>query len=471
MKKLLFVLLLFSQINLEGQLDAHYWTHQYGAKGLLLNGAVIATAEDETNIFYNPGALGMDDNIGFAFSFLTPTYMSLLSKNFLADNQQATDEGVDFSPGFLAVRFQPFKDKRITFGIASFERFKSDINLKDRFVDFINSQEAFLLQADLNFRRKVSEDWFALSASFNISDNLGIGISQFSAWHSESLELGLKKEIVSAQNPQEIVASWRTEFDYDFSIYNGFITKLGMTLQYDDFKAGLTYTSPMYHITSSSASYSLDDQRLVLLNNTSPINSVVSNRDGTELEKYKTPYSVGLGFEFVNGRRFYSISAEYFSSVDRYTVFQDAKNAFDIINVESEPVLVEVEQGNESVLNLAIGYQFMKNDKVTWIAGFRTDFNENNSLLLNQSAEYLSTSPDIYHISGGGMFHFGKNVFSIGLDLGYGQSKKGIQLADVSDVNIENLFSFSGQENVTNRFFSAMLFLTYDFIFNTISEP
>ena len=40
------------------QNDDHYWTHQYGAKGLLLNGAVIAATEDDTAVFYNPGALG-----------------------------------------------------------------------------------------------------------------------------------------------------------------------------------------------------------------------------------------------------------------------------------------------------------------------------------------------------------------------------------------------------------------------------
>ena len=96
MKNIFLILfgLLFGQMY--AQIDSHYWTHQYGAKGLLLNGAVIASSEDETNIFYNPGAIGQDDNLGFAFSFLSPTYANLQANNFLGDNTSLTDSGHDF---------------------------------------------------------------------------------------------------------------------------------------------------------------------------------------------------------------------------------------------------------------------------------------------------------------------------------------------------------------------------------------
>ena len=54
------LIVLFSNYSF-GQTDSHYWTHQYGAKGLLLNGAVIASADDETNIYYNPCLLYTSD--------------------------------------------------------------------------------------------------------------------------------------------------------------------------------------------------------------------------------------------------------------------------------------------------------------------------------------------------------------------------------------------------------------------------
>ena len=73
----LLLLLLISHCTLSAQTDAHYWTNQYGAKGLLLNGAVIASTEDETAIFYNPGAMGSGEEFGLSLSFLTPNLFRL----------------------------------------------------------------------------------------------------------------------------------------------------------------------------------------------------------------------------------------------------------------------------------------------------------------------------------------------------------------------------------------------------------
>ena len=48
--------------------DAHYWTLQYGARSTLLGGAVIGSVSDVSGTFYNPGALGVADSLGFAIA-------------------------------------------------------------------------------------------------------------------------------------------------------------------------------------------------------------------------------------------------------------------------------------------------------------------------------------------------------------------------------------------------------------------
>ena len=111
------------------QIDAHYWTHQYGAKGLLLNGAVIASTEDETAIFYNPGAMGRGEKFGLSLSFLTPSYSQLTTANFLGNGTTVTDRDIGFSPGFAAVGFPLFDDHRFRGGATTFTRFRSNLNL------------------------------------------------------------------------------------------------------------------------------------------------------------------------------------------------------------------------------------------------------------------------------------------------------------------------------------------------------
>jgi len=110
--------------TLLAQVESHYWTHQYGAKGLLLNGAVIASSDDETSIFYNPGSMGLGDNLGFAFSFLTPTFSQLTTENFIGDDNIIQDRGFGFSPGFLAFSFNPISTENLVLGVASFKRYE-----------------------------------------------------------------------------------------------------------------------------------------------------------------------------------------------------------------------------------------------------------------------------------------------------------------------------------------------------------
>ena len=458
-------LLLLTKVN--AQTDSHYWTHQFGAKGLLLNGAVIASSDDETNIYYNPGAMGLDESLGFAFSFLSPSYASLMANNFLGDGRSLTDDGFDLTPGFLAVRFKAFGSNKLTFGFTSFERFKSNIHFKDRVVNTINESSLFLLRADINFKRKISEDWFGFGISYNVTDRLGIGFTQFSTWHSRQLDLFLKKEITIGPTPDKVGASWRSEFNYGLSTYSGWITKLGISYSGDNYKLGMTITSPTYGILGSGISYSLDDQRFIQAENEI---SIISNRNDTEIQEFKTPLSVGFGFEIRDGNMTYSFSGEYFNAVEEYTLFSDVDDPFDGLTTTPITTEVSVVTAKESVFNFAVGLQHKRNETTTLIGGFRTDFNEDTSLLYNESAEYLGSTPNVYHISGGAMIHKNNNIFSIGLDLGYGTGQGGQQIANFDDVTIDNLFSYSGNNNVNNRYYSITLFLTYDFIFKRIPK-
>lgn len=462
------VILLFLLFNvfasvLFGQIEAHYWTHQYGAKGLLLNGAVIASADDETTIFYNPGSIGLDNNLGFAFSFLSPNYSSLTLNNFFGDDNKITDTGLDFSPGFLALRFKPFKTSKIVAGVAGFKRFKSDIKFRDRVVDVVDDSEFGLFRGDLDFKRRVSEDWFGLGISYNVFPKFGIGVSQFAVFHSQELDFNFKKEIFESDVVDNPLLSWRSEFGYNLSSYGGFITKLGMAYKSHYFSFGLTYTSQLYNKVRLNGSYFSDDLQI---DNIDSQVSASSNRREVNVEAYETPSSVGFGLDFLIGKTRSSISAEYFRNIEKYTIFEDADDGFNGLSENPQIEEISLQSENDAVLNVALGIQHIVSRKTTWLLGFRTDFDQGNSLLINNNAEYLGSTGDIFHVSGGGMFRFGKNLFSLGVDFGIGENRGGQQLVDLTDVTQENIFSFSGKDNVTSRFYSMMVFITYDFIFN-----
>lgn len=462
---ILLVITLVTTIN--GQANDNYWSHQFGAHGLLLNGAVISSSRDETSLFYNPGAITLDDNLGFAFSFITPTYTSQTNENFLGNNQKLSDIGFGFSPGFLAVRFRPFKSDKIVAGASAFKRFQGEIQFQDRITDRIDTGTAFIFRSDLDFSRERSEDWFGLSLGYKLSDKLGFGVSQFSVWHGQELGLDFTKEILFSDRPTSLVQSWRSEFDYDINISNGWITKIGMTYASDNFAAGLTLTTPMYGVARSRASYSIDDQRIGLIDT---IFQVISNRRSLDNATVKSPLSVGLGFDYGFQKYRLYLSTEYFWEIDNYTLFEDSSSTFEGTTDADSEFTVNVNTGNNDVLNFAIGLEYFKNEKLTILGGFRTDLNQNNTLFINDTAEFLSTTPNIFHISGGVLANYGNSVLSIGLDLAYGRNQEGQQLTDLSNITSDNIFTFSGDNSVESQFFSISLFLTYDFIFDRITK-
>jgi len=108
---------------------------------LLLNGAVIASTDDETAVFYNPGAMAMgeEDDFSLSLSFITPSYASLKTRNYFGQGRSIKDTELGFAPGLAAVGFNPFKYDDFRIAITSFTRFKSNISFRYRtlFIKFM----------------------------------------------------------------------------------------------------------------------------------------------------------------------------------------------------------------------------------------------------------------------------------------------------------------------------------------------
>lgn len=118
------------------------------------------------------------------------------------------------------------------------------------------------------------------------------------------------------------------------------------------------------------------------------------------------------------------------------------------------------------MFNVALGFQYIKSEKVKWMGGLRTDRSARSSYLINNNTEYIGTGPSLINLSGGGSFSTEKNDFSAGINIGYGQSNGRRQLIDLNNINSSNIYEFSANNNVTSRYYSIMLFFTYDFIFS-----
>jgi len=444
------------------QIDAHYWTHQYGAKGLLLNGAVIASTEDETAIFYNPGAMGQGEKFGLSLSFLTPSYSKLTTKDFLGRGTTVSDSDIGFSPGFAAVGFPLFNNKRFKGGATTFTRFKSNLNYRGREVGEVanNAQQLFI--GNLDFQKKLTERWLGFGLSYKVNDNLSIGASQFIVLHSQSTDLTIQKEIVPKNLPTHLLFGVRSHLKYSFNASGGFLTKLGLSWKPEaNVIIGMTITTPTYGYLYKRATYDLDDLQKI-----GPDSVYVrSNLNSARLENYKTPFSIGYGIDFKYGQWRCSLSAEYFRNIKAYNIIETTNDPFNGLATEGFQQSTNVRTGNREVFNVALGLQKKMRDASTLILGFRTDFNPRQKVEGFSEFEFLASTPSIYHFSIGSLFELWNNQVSVGINYGFGYSNGGQTLIDFSNITPENLFEAESSNNVQTSIQSFILVFTYDFIF------
>ncbi len=451
---------LFSYSSLHAQTDAHYWTHQFGAKGLLLNGAVIASTEDETAVFYNPGAMTSDDGFSLSLSFLTPAYSILKTQNFLGSGNTVTDKSFGFAPGLGSLGFHPFDSKKVRMAITSFTRYKSNISFRGRVVNEVANDENAIFVGNLEFNRSMNERWFGAGMSYKITDYFSLGFSQFVTFHSESSNFSIQKELVNKNEPTELFLGWRNRLKYSFSTKGGMLTKFGILLRIERIKIGATLTTPTYNNSFlKGASYDYDDLKTFGQDST----VLISNFDGADLKAYKTPLSIGFGMDFPFKKTHLSFSVEFFKGIDTYTIIEDADDPFDGIANNSKTRSLKLIGGNRPVVNIAIGGETQLSKKFSLIWGFRTDFNQRELTQGIESQQFLSTTPNVYHISIGNSFEIWSSKFSYGFDYGFGKKQDNNQLVDFSNINTNNLFDFISDGRVTSSFQSINFILAYDF--------
>ena len=448
------------------QEDAHYWTHQYGSKGLLLNGAVIASTEDETAVFYNPGAMGNGEDFGVSLSFFTPSYSILKTSNYLGTGTSVRDTRFGFTPGFAAVGYRFGRNNKLRAAFTSFTRFKSGLGYRDREVGTVRNDPDLIFIGNLDFSRRVSQRWVGYGMAYRFSDQFSIGATQFAVFHSENASLSVQKEIVHQSNPFSVLLGWRRLFKYSYGIKGGLLTKIGISATLDNVKIGLVVTTPTYHHFFGSASYEYDDLKTYGQDST----ILLSNLSSATLQDYQTPWSIGFGLDFSINRSRVSISTEYFQKTPTYTVIDETDDPFNQLIADANAPPVVVRAGNKQVLNLAVGCQTKFNDKTTLIWGFRTDFNQRILDRDQPTLSFLSTTPNIFHVSCGGLFTVWNNQFSLGLDYAFGRKQTNTRLVDLAEISESNIFEFSQSGNVTSSYQSFLLILTYDFIVKSWKE-
>ncbi len=455
---LVFIGLITASIS-QGQLMNHYWSLSFNSQSSLLSGAVVAGDGGNTSIYFNPATISeikQGANLSFAASLFT--WGVYYFKDALGNGADMVNVSFNVQPQFLSYSYRQ-KGSDFAFAFTALTRMKErfDFNYYDsKEIDVIKSNpgtESY--NANYKYFLDYSDNWFGVASSYDVSDRFKVGVSVFLSSSYVSYQLINNTAAFSTTdtlwvngvpNPSLVTEGEYTE-SLKYTDYR-FITKLGISYVFEKWRFGLNLTSPSLSVYSSGKQAY---RRESMSNVTNPENNdfmpgyVIVNGQSDHAIKTasKLPFSASFGFIYeVDGadNRLY-FTMEYFAGIKPYKIIDTPIKddiTSDIIydDLDNKDWLSYVDVARP-VLNFAVGYRWKLSERLMFLSGFRTDFNNINKADYGKYSDYNkinTTDFNIYHYNGGVQFYFLKKYLLVaGGELSFGYDTDQKQMANFSD--------------------------------------
>jgi len=461
-------LLIFSVTKAQ---DTHYWTQQFGTESALLSGAVVGGNNDNTMIYYNPGALGFLDNSSISVNANAYRIENIKIENALGEKADFKSSQLGSVP-LLTGGMINIKDKRWKIGYSFMSpvqfNFKG-IARKDGYFDIIDETESpgkeeFVGESGIS--SKLSEILIVLGAARKLNENWSVGLSNLFTIRSNSY-LRNFSTYTFMNNPENTLVSAQLSQNVDY--YNvRYAAKVGIAYKKDKWRAGLTVTSPSINIMGvGTVAANISAYNLKVLGD-NRITAVATDRQSELKTKFKSPLSISAGLNYDGNRSRYGISVQYYASLGVYDIMDIQPSTFirpaDLAPELGSDEFMNVKAAAKSVINVAIGYKYLLKENITLYLSARSDMSYYDDDLTNtRGIRTAISSWDIYHFASGVTFNRRQSSLSLGLLYSTGGTSKYEQNGNT---NPDDLSFIEGVTTITNANYNSIgLLLGYTFYF------
>ncbi len=474
MKSTLIFFIFFVTISVHGQIN-HYWTNQFGAKSTLLGGAVVGNVRDNSSIFYNPGGLAFIENSSISVDG-DAVYLDIIKhKNAAGDGINMDNTTMELIPSAIS---GTVKDKKrpwltLNYAILSHNVSKTTFNAKNSGIDDVMSDnpgdENYL--GTYNFSNDSRDDWLILGRGYRVNERMGIGISTIVSFLSQTQSEKYNISTYVEANEGEVNELGYNINETEFRFNNvGLMFKIGWSYQFDKLRIGANITTPRVSIFAVSRGYINRNNQVSV-----PPYTEFPKKKAFNIEKvpvqYKSPWSIDVGASYpISKKGIGYLTVAYFSKIDKYNQLKDpiALNEPEEVLQPNEDDFSAVFQAHKSIVNVAVGFEYLLNEHFSILTGFRTDLNYIDLKQLDLDYGYVPTfsNYDLYHASAGVHYTNKKITMNLGLITGFGSSKNNQQLVDLTDPKDENLLLGGIDDNVDSSFLrvGVLVGVTFSFL-------
>jgi hypothetical protein len=413
----------------------NYWTLQVSTEGTLLSGALVAANNNTAGFFYNPASMSSDSTSSFSFNTSLFRSYFLSYKNPFGEGTKLEDLPGSFDPIFLSY-LVPRKNKlNVKLGVSLMGKQNTNYKILDRIylndysfpsVDSISGDYG----GQYNYILKSSEYWinFSFSRQFNKVFSLGGTIILAYRYLNYINEVNSNYVFKNSLN-QNSTSSYQNSTEaymYNYKI----LGKIGMIFNLNEnSRIGINLTTSSANIYGRGSILRTTSQSNVLAltldTSIADANDQFISDFGSGLKAdYKSPFSISLGYNLEKERYKFGFAIEFFNQIKAYNVIQGEALGTLINSANpnvSEEEFLSLSFGQRSIVNVAISYEKVLNDKFTILTGFRTNYSTTRNVDYTgiQNLNHIEDiAVDFYHFTGGTTFTFLRNEFIGGIDLG-----------------------------------------------------
>lgn len=469
-KFLLSILVFLFTLQLTAQ-DYHYWSEQYGGDASLLGGAAIAGVGDNSAVYYNPAAMAFQattDKFSISANAYRLRYVN--TQHGLGQDLHFDAFNILVSPQLIAgiINFKNAPRWRFSYALITKNMYHFKLNTQVSFVsDILESEigEEYFI-GNYEFENSMLDQWVGIGASFHVSEHFAIGLSHFGIYRSYKYHNNIELTAFPIDTAYHHVSEFRSSINFDYWNVSG-LFKLGLSWNYDNFSIGLNLTTPTFRMAGSAKQQRI--YKVINLDFITDSDFAVIDRETGMSTHHKYPGSVGLGFNYIVNEKITTyFSAEYFLPLEEYYVFSShikPKSYPELTEPEIEHIFgdapfISFTEASKQVLNLGLGLRWQFKENLSFLGGFRTDFNHNAlGDFDNQRVVAESINWDLYHISVG-IRKTGKKILTTGLEFMFTPKTKTKSFANLNNPDEDNTL-VGGHVDATAQQFGLKFIVSY----------
>ena len=396
--------------------DCQYWTLQYGTRGELLGGVVVGSAVDLSATYYNPGSLALVKDPSVILTATVLGMQTIRVKSEEPGQDALSSQNIGPEPSMFA-GLLPMKWWGGRMAYSFITRQKLDFKLVENEGAVIGLDEpgdSLSIGGEIMLDQNVGEDWGGLTWAKRVHDHVGVGVTLYGAYRSQTLSRRQTVEAIGGGGFGASLTDWNDVSYETFRV----LTKLGIETDLGGTSLGLALTTAGLPVYGSG---DILINRVVIgdanLDGIDDSEAIVSYGRGLHAE-YRSPFSIAAGGSYRWTTTTLHATIEYFSSVDPYTVTETAAPA-------GGPGLITVasryDHALDSVVNFGAGIERRFSEKSTGYISFIADHSAYAKVPSGTYAIVVSTW-DIYHLNGGVAFTIGGTDVTLGGGFAWGSN-------------------------------------------------